>query len=138
MTVYPDWDLQSALNAALDETFPTMDVAWENIKFDPTVGTGYLRATLLPAETDLMTIGEGPWQTHQGIFQVDVFYPIGQGPGPAMSKAGEIQKVFCPGARFTYNTLTVTVEKSWPSAGRQDDGWYHIPVNIRYRCESNA
>lgn len=138
MTIYPDKDLQSALNKALDDAFPAMDVAWENINFVPAVGIGYLRAWLLPAETDVATLGPNPWQRHQGIFQVSVFYPLGQGPGPAMGKAAEIQKIFRPGAKFYYNSVEVVIEKSWPSSAMvEDGGWYHIPVNVRYRCESN-
>lgn len=139
MTVYPDKDLQSALNKALDDAFPSMDIAWENINFKPEVGTGYLRVSLLPSETDVVTMGPQPFQEHKGIFQVDVFYPLAQGPGPAMGKAAEIQKVFCPSAQFVYNTVTVQIDKSWPSSGRADQaGWWHVPVNIRYTCYSNA
>lgn len=145
MTVIPDIDLQSALNQALAMAFPSMPVSWENKTYSPTVGTPYLRAWLLPAETDVVTLGQSPFQQRTGIFQVDVVYPAGsvgkqwEGWGLAKAKAAQVVAAFTAGTKFTYNALEVTCEKAWPSSGREEgNSWYHIPVNVRYRCESNA
>jgi hypothetical protein len=148
MTVIPDKDIQSALNTTLALAFPTMPIAWENAEYldpldatikAPVLGTPYLRVHLLPAETDVITIGETPWQQFQGIFQVSVLYPINIGFGTPKGKAAEVVAVFKAGTVINYNTLRVICEKVWPSSGMQEDtSWYHIPVNVRYRCESNA
>ncbi len=133
--IVPDKDLQSALNAALYDAFPTMPIAWENTPYTPTIGITYFQVWLMPAETDLMTLGQSPWLMRQGIFQVSVFAPIGIGFGVAKGKAAEIIAAFKSSTSFVYNGLSVTIEKSWVSGGIiEDDGWYHIPVSIRYRC----
>lgn len=137
MTVIPDKDIQSALNTTLALAFPAMPIAWENTEYTPTIGTAYFRVWLLPAEVDVMTLGPSPWQERKGIFQVSVFYPIGIGFGTPKGKAAEVVAVFKAGTAITYNTLRIICEKAWPSSGMNDDnGWYHIPVNCRYRCET--
>ena len=135
MAIVPDRDLQSALNDALSDAFPTMPIAWENTEYNPTVGVTYFRVWLLPAETDLMTLGLSPWLQRQGIFQVSIFAPIGIGFGVSKGKAAEIVAAFKAGTSFVYNGLAITIEKSWPSGAIiENDGWYHTPVSIRYRC----
>ena len=139
MATIPDRDVQSALNDALYDAFPTSPIAWENTNYNPTVGTLYLRPWFLPAETDVICIGGiPPWQSRQGVFQVSVFSPIGAGFGAAKSKATEVVAAFQANSSFVYNGLTVIVRKSWPGPGIQEDnGWYHVPVSIRYTCYSN-
>ena len=135
MTIIPDKDLQSALNSALYDAFPTMPIAWENTKYTPAAGTTYFRVWLLPAQTDVMTLGQSPWMHRQGIFQVSVFAPIGIGFGSSKEKVAEIVAAFKANTSFVYNGLVVIIEKSWPSGALiEDDGWYHTPVSIRYRC----
>lgn len=140
MTTIPDRDVQSALNDALYDAFPTASIAWENTNFNPTTGTLYLRAWLLPAQTDVICLGGSPpWQSRQGIFQVSVFSPIGTGFGAAKSKAAEIIAAFPANSSFIYNGLTVIIRKSWPGPGIIEDNgtWYHVPVSISYTCYSN-
>ena len=133
--IVPDKDLQSAFNAALYDAFPAMPIAWENVKYTPTVGTTYFRVWMLPTESDLLTIGQSPWILRQGIFQVSVFAPIGIGFGVPKGKAAEIVAAFKSSTSFVYNGLSVTIAKSWISgAVLEDNGWYAIPVSIRYRC----
>ncbi len=148
MTVIPDKDLQSALNNALAEAFPMTPIAWENAGYidpmnpditAPVVGTPYFRVFLLPAETDVITLGPSPYQERKGIFQVSVLHPLGVGFGPPKDTVVEVVTAFKVGTVFTYNTLRVICDKVWPSSGRKEDNaWYHVPVNIRYHCESNA
>lgn len=135
MTIVPDRDLQSALNDALYDAFPTVPVAWENAKYVPTTGTAYFRTWLLPAETSVLTVGQGPWTERKGIFQVDVYYSGGIGFGTPKAKAAEVVAAFKPNTAFIYNGLMVIIDKSWISPARIDEaGWYNIPVSIRYRC----
>ena len=135
MTIVPDRDLQSALNDALADAFPTMPIAWENVKFTPTVGTTYFRVHLLRAKSDVKTLGQSPWIERQGIFQVSVFSPIGTGFGAPIGKAAEIVAAFKASTSFVYNGLTVTIVLAWIGDGLDDEaGWHNTPVNIQYRC----
>jgi len=133
VTTIPDIDLQSALNDRLYDEFPTLPVAWENVEYAPTVGTPYLRAYLLPAESEVITLGASPYIERRGIFQVDCVYPVGAGWSAAKTQAAAIVAAFPAGVSFVYNGLTVRVDRSWPGPGMPDaNGWYKVPVSIRY------
>lgn len=138
--VIPDKDIQSALNTTLALAFPTMPIAWENAEYTPTVGTAYFRVWLLPAKTDTSTLGSNPWRVRTGIFQVSIFYPPLIGFGIPKGKAAEVVAAFlAEPRRLTYNTLSILILDAWPSSGNNDEnGWYHIPVNIKYECHSTG
>ena len=135
MTTVADVDVQSALNDRLHTDFPSTPIAWENVKYTPVPGTPYLRAWLLPAEPRVMTLGPSPVIHRTGIFQVDCFYPAGAGWGTAKAKAALVVATYKAGTRWVYNGLAVQSERAWPGPAMDDDqGWYHIPVSIRYTC----
>jgi hypothetical protein len=137
MTTIPDKDLQAALNTALALAFPTTPIAWENVDYAPTIEVLYFQATLLPAEPSVLSLGEAPWQERKGIFQISVFSAAGIGWGVPKGKAAEIVAAFKPRTAFIANGLRVICEKAWPGPALADNGWYHIPVSIRYACYSN-
>lgn len=134
MPIIPDKDLQSALNQQLEDEFPAMAIAWENVEYKPVLGTPYLSAYLLPAEPTVETLGPSPYIERKGIFQVSCVYPVEAGWGAAKGKAAEVVAAFPARQEFVYNGLTVRVEKSWPGPGVPKDGWFRVPVSIRYSC----
>ncbi len=134
MTTVPDYDLQAALNDRLSDEFPTMPVAWENRSFTPVVGTPYLKANLLRADSEVITLGPNPYKERRGIFQVSCMYPAGEGWGNATSKAAEVAAAFPDSSSFVYNGLTVNIVESTVNSGLPGDGWYMVPVSIRYSC----
>jgi hypothetical protein len=137
MTVTPDYDVQAALNDRLNDEFPLLPIAWENVPYVPTLGTPYLEAHLLPAEPEILTLGATPYQERRGIFQVSCFYPSipsDNGWGKAKRGAAEVVAAFPVTLRFVYNGLTVVIEKTWPGPGLSQDGWYMVPVSIQYHC----
>jgi hypothetical protein len=134
MTIVPDYDIQAALNDRLNDEFPTMPTAWENTGYTPTVGTAYFAAHLLRAEPDILTLGPTPYQERKGIFQVSCFYPALAGWGAVTSKAAEVVAAFPASSSFVYNGLTVNIEKTWLSNGLPQDGWFMVPVSVKFNC----
>lgn len=134
MTIVPDYDLQAALNDRLSDEFPAMPIAWENVPYTPILGTAYFAAHLLPAEPDPFTLGQNPWIERRGIFQVSCFYPALAGWGDAKSKAAEVVAAFPAHSSFIYNGLEVNIDRCWPGPGMNQDGWYMVPISIRYHC----
>jgi len=134
MTIVPDYDLQAALNDRLNDEFPLVPIAWENVGYTPDLGTAYLAAHLLPAEPSILTLGSTPYQERRGIFQVSCFYPALAGWGPAKTGAANVVAAFPATLQFIYNGLTVIIDKTWPGPGISQDGWYMVPVSIQYHC----
>lgn len=143
MTTVPDYDIQAALNDRLMDEFPAMPTAWENTGYvdpanptikAPVIGTPYLAAHILRAESNPFTLGQNPWVERQGIFQVSCFYPALDGWGTVISKAAEIVAAFPAHSSFIYNGLEVNIDISWLSNGLPQGGWFMVPVSVRYHC----
>jgi hypothetical protein len=131
-----DMFLVKALAKHLSAMTPTMSIAWENLNFTPTNGVPYLATWLLPIPTEPVTLGPSYWEEFSGIFQVTCVYPAGKGTNDAKTKAAAIKTRFKRGTSFTYNTLTVKIEKAYPGSGyySEDGSWYRIPISIVYQC----
>ena len=137
MTVF--LDITAALDGHLNTMTSVPPVAWENITYEPVVGTLYLRPTLLFGNTEIATIGDTT-STDQniGIYQVDVFAEAGKGKNAAIVQADLVADRFKRGTEITYNGLTVRVKNVSMAQPVTVDGWYQVPVEIEYESYSGA
>lgn len=127
--------LETRLNTWAAAQSPAVPVAWQNASYTPTTGVRYVRATILPAETQNPIYG----QMHRrliGIFQVDVMAPTGTGMAASEALAESLCAEFRRGTTLTQDGLTVVMDFS-PSIGtaQPEDGWVFLPVSIRYRAD---
>lgn len=109
-------------------------VAYENQPYTPVTGTLFLRENLLPADIDALTVADGDSMQYNGIYQVTVFAPAGEGAATGRAMAESVALHFkrgtaVPGGRV----LSVSI-----AAAQQDGGWYQIPVSINYRAHFNG
>jgi hypothetical protein len=123
--------LENALAAISDD--PVFPTAYENARFKPEVGTPFQSAYLLPADPSNPTMGDNHYR-EQGIFQVSLYYPTKAGSGAAAARAEVIKAAFYRGASFTSGGVTVRIEAT-PSVAPgfvDDDGWWVLPIRIRW------
>ncbi|MEN9924155.1 MAG: hypothetical protein RL268_281 [Pseudomonadota bacterium] len=114
--------------AAISAGFAT---AYENMKFETTVGTPYQAAFIVSAEPDNPEMGNG-WM-ERGYLQVNLFYPLDAGPGSAETRAETIRDAFPRGATFVADGVSVLIERTPEiGPGRADDDWYVKTVKVRY------
>ena len=127
--------VRSALQEALVDITPTIGFAWENVKYSPVPGTPYARVTVLLAEPANAEVGAGArtYYTEQGFMQVDLRYPLGNGPTAALTRAEAIRSTFYRGASFTASGVTAHIERT-PEImpGRVEDDRFVIPVRSRF------
>lgn len=130
--------LESRLATWAAAQSPALAVAWQNVAFTPAAGTRYLRATLLPAETQNPIAGAAHRRLI-GLLQVDVVSPAGAGMGGEESLADLICAEFRRGTTLTQSGLQIVMDYS-PSIGpaQIDEGWTFLPVSIRYRADDFA
>ncbi|MBL8967954.1 MAG: hypothetical protein JNG85_13180 [Spirochaetaceae bacterium] len=111
-------------------------VAWENVKFTPVAGTRYYRATFLPGTPRAAAIGSDAPNRHVGLFQVDIFDPVGRGDNATAAEAERIAACYKRGTVLTYSGVTVRAERSWVSRVPQDDpAWYRQSVRVEWRAD---
>jgi hypothetical protein len=133
-------DLSIALNQKLQaySTANSRSVAWENVEFNPTTSTMYLRPTVLPAASVQAGLGSTGQELHQGIFQIDVFAKIDESKSIALAEADAIADYFARGTTLTYNGVNVRLGTASNGSGIRDSGWFIVPVFINYLSFTQA
>lgn len=116
-------------------TTHNLQVAWENLPFNPPPRKTYLRAFLLPAATDSLDI-QGEHRLYVGALQINVVALGGNGPGAA----GELAELLA--AHFPKNLALGTkpnvVRMITPMSvfqGIPDEERYTVPVSGNYRAD---
>ena len=123
--------IRIALETALDAMSPSIQTAWENMPYQPVVGTPYQAVYMLTATPDNREIGAG--YTEQGILQVNLFYPLDAGPAAALARAELIRATFPYAATFTATSGSVLITQTPEIApARIEDDRYLVPVKIRF------
>ena len=129
--------IRSALETALNDMSPALATAWENVPYTPTIGTPFQRITLLPAEPDNPEMGDNYQQF--GYMQIDLFYPLNNGPLTAMTRAELIRATFPRGTTLVSSDIKVLIERTPEIAPAYNDGeFYIIPVKVRFFSNVNV
>lgn len=126
--------IRAALETKLNGMTPALATAWENVKYDPVVGTPYQAAYVMPASPDNPTLGDGFYRA-QGIFQVSLFFPVQAGALTAETRAELIRTTFKRGTTMTSGAVKVVVDRTPEiGQGRVDGDRWMVPVKIRWSC----
>lgn len=111
---------------------------WENEKYDPVVGTPWLRETLMPSGTVPASfggqgIGDGLLRD-DGLWQITLFYPAGQGTKTADMMAKAVASAFRPGQSgvISYAGRIVMCRRAEVGKAIQEPDWYGLPITVSY------
>lgn len=127
--------VRSALEVALFAITPAIAVAWESRKYDPVLGTPYVRCVLLPATPENPTFGDD-FHRLQGLLLLEFYYPKNFGSDAAATRAELTKTVFKRGASFTNSGVT-TVITGTPEIGQGIviGDWFILPMRIRWSAD---
>ena len=121
--------IRSALEAALNGMSPPLATAWENVAFTPPASSvPYQRAFLLFAAPENPDMGRGVTREN-GIFQINLCYPLQAGDGAARARVALIRNTFYRSATFVSGAARVIIRNT-PEAGAgaaSGDRWI-VPV----------
>lgn len=128
---------EARLKAWATVRVPALPIAYEDVTFTPPAGgSAYLRAFLLPANTDSLDL-EGKHTLYRGIFQVSVVTKAGEGRGPAGLIADEIAALFPNNLMLTKTDLTVFIRSPMSTApAQQGDTTTMLPLSFQYRADT--
>jgi hypothetical protein len=127
-------NIRAALDSQL-QTFATaqsLAVAWPNTGHEPTVGTPWIRPTLLPGWPEAAALGADADNYQSGLYQVDIFTPAGEGTEDARDYADAMITSFKRGTTLTYSGVTVRIKRAGIEASRQEPEWVVLPVLIAW------
>jgi len=116
---------------------PAKSVAWPNVDFDPP-DSGYLGVQLFPASTNQIALGDTGQNRHRGVFQVSVFWELGEGELDAQEAAASVAAHFKRGTQLLQDGLYVRVLTP-PTVGPAvyDKKYIQIPVSIEYQVDAD-
>jgi len=127
-------NIRASLESHLSNTANLPSIAYENVPFEPTTGTSFLKVQYLPTVTRPAVRGLNPQLRYQGIFSVTVFAPEGKGPATADDFTNKVIDAFAATTDISFNNADGTIKVSIDYAERQqgmiDSPWYFVPINI--------
>jgi len=128
---------EARLKAWASARVPALPIAYEDVAFTPpTNGAAYLKAFLLPGNTDSEDL-EGKHTSYRGVFQVSVVTASGVGRGAAGLIADEIAALFPNNLALTEADFTVFVRSPMATAGAiQGDTSTSLPLSFQYRADT--
>jgi hypothetical protein len=132
MTTY-FYDIRAALDARLNTLSGLPDTQWPNRLHTPTEGTLWIRPTVVPGGTRAATF-DSDW--HEGIYQIDIFAPIGKGAGVSDALRDSLADHFKPGTELISNSTTVRCIRVSQRVARTEGAWYHSIVEISYLAQT--
>lgn len=139
MATYPETKILEGFAARLAAmTFtPALPVSYPNRSFTPPASGKYLRARHLPNNTTQISLGSTGFNRHQGLFQIDVMWPLDSGEVAPKEIAGQIIAHFKRGTEFTREGLLIRIPEPPSVAPALVDGVsFMIPVTIRYQADA--
>jgi len=128
-------DIRAALETHISTTADLPTVAYENVVFEPTTGTSFIRVQYLPTVTRPAVRGLNPQLRYQGVFAVTVFTPEGNGPSTADDYVNKVINAFQATTDISFTnpqsqTIKVSIDYAERQQGLIDSPWYYVPINI--------
>lgn len=128
---------EARLKTWMDARSPSLPIAWENVDFTPPQTGAYLRAFVLRAETTSQDLA-GAMRNRQGLFQINIVCPTGNGPGSAEAIAAEIEALFPNNLRLTNGGFFVQSVSPLRVRPALVDDRYTVPVDFQWRADETS
>jgi|LGOV01.1.fsa_nt_gb hypothetical protein len=105
-------NIRSGLESHLATLTNVLKTEYESVSFTPQNDVAYQSCYVLRAETDDLNIAYDEKKRFNGIFQVTLRFPTGQGSGGAESEALRIIEHFKRSTIINKNDIQIRVQKS--------------------------
>jgi len=124
--------IRAALETELKRIDPAFPTAWENANFKTADGSAWQEVWLMLARPENPTMGDDFFR-QRGYLQIDLKYPLNQGPGPAGTRGDMLAGAFKRGLSMTSGGITTTVEETPEvGAGSYEGDRYVVRVFVRF------
>jgi hypothetical protein len=130
--------VRTMLDTQLTTAIGDLPLQNENTRYTPKNGVPYVRSQLLPAEANAIGVGPNGMDEHQGLYQVDVFYPQDYGTADANAMAALVMAALPRGYIATSGSDNVHVVKAWQQVAYQQGSSYCVPVMVRWTSYHSA
>lgn len=109
-----------------------LPTGYPNKNFSPKQGEPWAKVHFIPNQPSVGSLGTYGDDETDGIFQIDINYPLDQGNGDTNAKADQIRAHFKAGTSFSHNGQSVRVKSCGAGRGRSDGGWWRVPITVMW------
>ncbi len=113
--------------------------SWENVAFTPPApGVPWVQGTFSPGRTRAVTVGSTPNYRIEGLYLVDLHYPLGNGPASAEAMADAVIAAFSASVDLLHSGVTTRIRYAERGAGYREDSWFKMPIAIAWWAHSTS
>lgn len=119
-------EINNAFSTKLGAEWTETDIAWDNAPYEPIVGQEWIRATLIPVNTENASLSANT--KYIGIYLVQIFVPLQGGSGRAYELSNIVELMFAN----TEFSEVVCYSAETLRTGDDGNGWYQLNVNVNF------
>jgi len=123
-------DIRACLDTHLSGTVGIPSIARQNVPFEPTTGTPFVKADLVPTSRRPAVRGLNPQQRYDGLYSLLICTPEGLGPGAGYDIADLLLDRFNATTDISNAGLIISVDYSEVRTSFLDSPFYCIPVTV--------
>ncbi len=113
----------------------SLPIAMPGASFTPIISKPYLLASIVPNTAALFGLEFDSDVDFQGLAQVSIYWPSGQGLVKPLHVASRVVAALAPGTRINRNGIQVRIdEQPSVSPSQVETDWTQIPVIARWRA----
>lgn len=123
-------DIRACLDTHLSGTVGIPTIARQNVPFEPTTGTTFVKANLVPTSRRPAVRGLNPQQRYDGLYSLLICTPEGLGPGAGYDVADLLLDRFDATTDISNAGLIISVDYSEVRTSFLDSPFYCTPVTV--------
>lgn len=127
-------DIRACLDTHLSGTVGIPTLARQNVPFEPTTGTSYVKAEMIPTSRRPAVRGLNPQQRYDGLYSLLICTPEGLGPGAGYDIADLLLARFNATTDISNAGLTISVDYSEVRTSFLDSPFYCTPITVAWYC----
>ena len=127
-------DIRACLDTHLSGTVGIPTIARQNVPFEPTTGTSYVKADMIPTSRRPAVRGLNPQQRYDGLYSLLICTPEGLGPGAGYDIADLLLARFEATTDISNSGLTISVDYSEVRTSFLDSPFYCTPITVAWYC----
>ena len=127
-------DIRACLDTHLSGTVGIPTIARQNVPFEPTTGTSYVKADMIPTSRRPAVRGLNPQQRYDGLYSILICTPEGLGPGAGYDIADLLLDRFNATTDISNAGLTISVDYSEVRTSFLDSPFYCTPITVAWYC----
>jgi hypothetical protein len=125
-------DIRACLDTHLAGTVGLPAVAHQNVPYEPTTGTSFVKVDMVPTSRRPAVRGLNPQQRYDGLYSILICTPENLGPGAGYDISDLLLDRFDATTDISLSGLTISIDYSEVRTSFLDSPFYCTPVTIAW------